>query len=160
MEEGIVISVNLSKKKGISKKPVEKIFLKKDLGVAGDAHGGPGDRQVSLLALESIERQKNCPKVRKKAASLLQPGDFAENITTQGLKLSSLKIGTYLKIGPQVILQITKIGKECYRYCSIYYKLGDCIMPREGVFARVIEEGEVKKNDQIKIIIEPITRGK
>ncbi len=148
---GQVHSLNYSKTKGTSKKPLALAKLIVDFGLEGDAHGGPGIRQVSLLAIESIEKQNECPKIKKNGISL-GAGDFAENITTQGIPLSQLKIGDRLKIGSQVILEISKIGKECHKYCAIYYKIGDCIMPREGIFAKVISGGDVNVSDKIEVL--------
>ncbi|MBU1523201.1 MAG: MOSC domain-containing protein [Candidatus Omnitrophica bacterium] len=149
--KGKVFSINISKTKGVAKIPVSEAFLIKDFGFQGDIHAAPGGRQVSLLALESIKCQNECPKV-KKTGEALNPGDFAENITTEGLNLTQLEIGDKLNIGTQVILEISKIGKECHKYCAIYYKLGDCIMPREGIFARVLKGGEVTVGDDIGVI--------
>jgi MOSC domain-containing protein YiiM len=145
-----IVSINISKGKGVAKKPVEAGVLEEGCGLVGDAHSGPGDRQVSLLALESIHKQNMKLKTRKIVE--LKPGDFAENITTDGIDLVNLKIGTRLMINNRVELEITKIGKECHRYCSIYYKTGDCIMPREGVFARVLKGGSIKIEDKIKVV--------
>ncbi|MCP4652725.1 MAG: MOSC domain-containing protein [Candidatus Omnitrophica bacterium] len=150
-KQGKVFSINVSKKKGTPKTPVKKARLIENFGIEGDAHGEAGIRQVSLLALESIEKQLACPKVQQKGISL-KPGDFAENVTTQGLALVDLLIGTKLKIGAEVILEISKIGKECHKYCAIYYKTGDCIMPREGIFAKVIKAGTIAVSDSIEII--------
>jgi len=116
----------------------------------GDAHGGPGLRQVSLLAIESIRRQVECPNVKKGNLSL-GPGDFAENLTTEGVGLGQLNIGDRLNIGKEVILEISKIGKECHKYCAVYYKVGDCIMPREGVFAKVLKGGKITAGDSIEV---------
>lgn len=151
--QGKVLSVNMGKKKGEGKKPVEEIRLKEGWGVVGDVHGGEA-RQVSLLSWESIEKQNEklrgrCPKVKKEGK--IGPGDYAENITTRRINLAGLPIGTRLKIG-EVILEITHRGKKCHRYCKIYYEIGDCIMPREGVFARVIKGGKVRKGDPIKVV--------
>ncbi len=150
---GRVFSVNYSAKKRTTKIAIEKAILIENFGLKGDAHGGPEGslRQISLLSLESIQKQQNCPKAKKKNF-VLSPGDFAENITTEGLDLSKLKINDRLAIGKQAILEISKIGKECHKFCDIYEKLGDCIMPREGIFARVIEGGEVSKGDTIKVL--------
>lgn len=150
-KKGKVLSINYSKKKGVSKTPVKTGKLIEGQGLDGDSHAGAGDRQVSLLAIESIRKQTECPKVKNKGVSL-KPGDFAENITTEGIDLKNLKIGDKLKIGEQLLLQISKIGKECYRYCSIYYKIGDCIMPKEGIFAKVLTGGNISTGDIIEVI--------
>lgn len=150
-DKGKIFSINCSKRKGIAKTSASKANLIEDFGLEGDGHGGPGLRQVSLLAIESIKRQSECPKAKKKGI-LLGPGDFAENITTEGLNLTQLKIGNRLKIRNDIILEISKIGKECHRYCTIYKKLGDCIMPREGIFAKVTRGGEVAIADEIEVV--------
>ncbi len=149
--KGKIYSINISKRKGISKFPVSEAELIKGLGVKGDAHSSPGDRQVSLLSIESIRRQFACPKIKNVVR--LKPGDFAENITTEGIDLASLKIGDVLMAGKVVELQISKIGKECHKFCSIYHKAGDCIMPREGIFTRVLKGGKIKVRDKIHVII-------
>ncbi len=116
----------------------------KDFGLAGDAHAGPWHRQVSLLANESIEKMR--------AMGLkVGYGDFAENITTEGIDLVHLPIGTEIRIGDSVLLRVTQIGKECHERCAIYYQAGDCVMPKEGIFAEVIKEGDVKVGDEIII---------
>ncbi len=141
-----VIAVCQSEKKGTKKTPVAEVTIKEDYGVVGDAHADcPTHRQVSLLAIESID------KMRSKGFDFLQPGDFAENITTKGIDLVSLPIGTRLSVGKEVILEMTQIGKECHAACAIRQQVGDCIMPREGIFARVIRGGRVKAGDSIKI---------
>ena len=137
MKSFSVVSVNISEKKGVVKKPVERIALKKDHGVVGDAHAGNWLRQVSLLASEDIDFMK------KKGADL-SFGDFAENITTKGVELHRLPVGSRIKIG-QAVLEVTQIGKECHKGCSVMRKVGDCIMPKRGIFAKVIEEGEVTR---------------
>lgn len=151
VQRGKIHSINHSKCKGTAKKPVNEATLIENFGLEGDAHGGPGIRQVSLLAVESIQKQKECAKVQKKNISL-KPGDFAENITTEGLDLVGLRIGNQFKVGKETILELTKIGKECHRYCSIYYKTGDCIMPREGIFAKVIKGGRIAIGDEVEVM--------
>ncbi|MFH1823725.1 MAG: MOSC domain-containing protein [Candidatus Firestonebacteria bacterium] len=148
--EGKIFSINLSKSKGVSKLSVNEAKLVENFGFENDVHAGTDLRQVSLLSIESIRKQKECKKV-KKTGMVLKPGDFAENITTEGMDLSKLKIGYELKIGENILLEVTKIGKECQRYCSIYYKTGDCIMPREGIFVKVVKGGIVKKGDKIHL---------
>ena len=149
--KGRIFSINNSERKGTTKKTVKKARLIEDFGLENDAHGGSGVKQVSLLAIESIRKQSECPKAKKKGVSLA-PGDFAENITTEGVDLTQLKIGDRLKIGTVTILEISKIGKECHKYCAIYYKIGDCIMPREGIFAKVLKSGEISIGDGIEVI--------
>jgi len=140
-----VIAVCLSEKKGTVKKPVAEVVIQENYGVVGDAHADcTTHRQVSLLAIESID------KMRGKGLDL-KPGDFAENITTAGINLTALPVGTRLNIGREVILEMTQIGKECHAACAIRQQIGDCIMPREGIFARVIRGGRVKASDAIKI---------
>jgi len=150
MKKGKVFSINYSKTKGTSKIPIKSALLIEGYGLDKDAHAGSGLRQVSLLSIEGIQKQKECVKIKKPDASL-EAGDFAENITTEGLDLSELEIGDKLKIGCNVILEISKIGKECHKYCSIYYKIGDCIMPREGIFAKVLKGGEIKVGSAIEV---------
>jgi MOSC domain-containing protein YiiM len=139
-----VIAVCQSEKKGARKTPVPEVTIKEDYGVVGDAHAdSTTHRQVSLLAIESIA------KMRDKGFDL-KPGDFAENITTRGIDLVSLPIGTRIRVGDRVILEITQIGKECHAACAIRQQVGDCIMPREGIFARVVRGGCIKPGDAIK----------
>jgi len=141
-----VIAVCQSEKKGTKKTPVAEVTIKEDYGVVGDAHADcTTHRQVSLLAIESID------KMRAKGFDFLQPGDFAENITTKGINLASLPIGTRLSVGKEVILEMTQIGKECHAACAIRQQVGDCIMPREGIFARVIRGGRAKAGDNIEV---------
>lgn len=147
--KGEIVSINRSKLKGVAKSPVSEAVLIRGFGLEDDAHAGDTIKQVSLLALESIKKQDACPKV--KAGRALKPGDFAENITTQGLNLVGLKVGDKLRVGKEAVLEISKIGKDCHKYCAIYYKLGDCIMPREGIFAKVLEGGTIRQKDQICI---------
>jgi len=140
-----VVAVCTSKKKGTKKHPVPEITIKENFGVDGDAHADcTTHRQVSLLAMESIN------KMRGKGYDL-QPGDFAENITTEGIELASLPVGTKIMPGEKVVLEMTQIGKECHAACAIRKQVGDCIMPQEGVFARVVHGGRVKAGDIIKI---------
>ncbi len=148
---GKVFSINHSEHKGTSKTPVKAALLIKGYGLDKDAHAGDGIRQVSLLSIESIKKQKECDKV-KKAETSLKAGDFAENITTEGIDLADLKIGDTLKIGGKAVLEISKIGKECHKYCAIYYKIGDCIMPREGIFAKVMKGGKINFGDDIEVM--------
>jgi len=142
---GKVISINISQEKGVPKKPVKRCKIRKEHGLEQDAHGGPWHRQVSLLAKESIE--KACS-----TGIYFKPGDFAENITTSGIVLTELPIGTNVSIGSNILLEVTQIGKKCHSKCAIYYKAGDCIMPREGIFARVIRGGEAVVGDVVKVV--------
>ncbi len=142
---GKVISVNISAKKGVRKKPVDEILVKTDYGIEGDAHASSEwHRQVSLLALESIK------KMQEKGLDV-KPGDFAENITTEGLDLVSLPLGTKIHIGAEIIGEVSQIGKECHTRCAIYYQAGDCVMPKEGIFIRVLKGGIIKKGDNIVV---------
>lgn len=140
-----VVSVNISTKKGMIKHPVEQIELKINHGIVNDAHAGDWHRQISLLDLSSFDKMHNTANVA------LRPGIFAENITTEGIDLWSLPIGTRLQIG-QTLLEITQIGKECHRHCQVFKEVGDCVMPREGIFAVVIKEGVIKAGEAVKII--------
>jgi len=142
IQKGRVLAVNISDNKGTKKTNVQACSLLKDFGLKGDAHAGPWHRQVSLLANESIG------KMRAKGLNVGY-GDFAENITTEGIDLVHLPIGTEMRIGDSVILRVTQIGKECHERCAIYYQAGDCVMPKEGIFAEVVTEGEVKVGDEI-----------
>lgn len=134
-----VVSVNTSEEKGTVKLPVPSIRFQIDHGVVGDAHAGPGKRQVSLLAEEDIESS------RSRGLDLAY-GSFAENITTKGVDLPALPIGTRLTIG-KTLLEISQIGKQCHSGCAIMEQTGDCIMPKRGVFAVVIKEGEIHAGD-------------
>lgn len=143
-----VVAVCTSKKKGTKKQPVEEIVIEEGYGVAGDAHAdSQTHRQISLLAMESIE------KMRRKGFDL-NPGDFAENITTDDLDLVSLPIGTRIRVGKDTILEMTQIGKECHTACAIRRQVGECIMPTEGIFARVIKGGTVKAGDNLQVLDE------
>ncbi|MDA8239966.1 MAG: MOSC domain-containing protein [Nitrospiraceae bacterium] len=138
-----IISVNISDKKGIRKKPVEEVVLKAEYGIEGDAHASSEwHRQVSLLALESIN------KMREMGLDV-SPGDFAENITTEGIDLVSLPVGTKMQIGDEVVGEVSQIGKECHTRCAIYYQAGDCVMPKEGIFIRVLRGGKVRAGDSV-----------
>lgn len=141
---GRVVAVSISEKKGEKKQNVGKARLIEDFGLEGDAHAGSWHRQVSLLAKESIEKMK-------KMGLAVGPGDFAENITTEGIDLGRLPVGTRLEIG-DVLLEVTQIGKECHSGCAIFKQVGQCIMPREGIFARVLRGGVVSEGDEIKVI--------
>ena len=140
-----VIAINISEKKGVPKCPIEFSEFIEDFGLKGDAHAGNWHRQVSFLGQESID------KVRAMGVQGLCTGKFAENITTEGIELYSLQIGTRLKIN-EVVFEVTQIGKECHQRCAIYYQVGDCVMPKEGIFARVLKGGIIYPGDQIEII--------
>ncbi len=140
-----IISVNISNNKGEKKHNIGRCHVLRHTGLENDAHGEDKTRQISLLAAESIEkiRQKGLP---------VNYGDFAENLTTQGLILHTLPLGTKLKIGSEVVLEVTQIGKSCLKPCAIYFTVGDCVMPKEGIFARVLTEGVIATGDEIKIL--------
>lgn len=140
--EGWIKAISVSSQKGMPKHNVPEAELKADFGIVGDAHAGSGLRQVSLLSMESIA------ELWAKDA-YISPGDFAENLTTEGLDLSALAVGHRLRIGDVVELEVTQLGKRCHGRCQIFEKLGDCIMPRQGVFARVVTGGHVKVGDAI-----------
>jgi MOSC domain-containing protein YiiM len=141
-----IIAVCRSESKGTSKTPVSEIIIKENYGVDGDAHADcTTHRQVSLLAVESIN------KMRAKGFDFLKPGDFAENITTKDIDLAALPIGTMLKAGKDVLLEVTQIGKECHAACAVRETVGDCIMPREGIFTKVIHGGKIEAGDTIEI---------
>ncbi|HHO75505.1 MAG TPA: MOSC domain-containing protein [Deltaproteobacteria bacterium] len=144
-EQGIILSVNVSSHKGQKKHNIGTCLLIEGQGVKGDAHAGMEIRQVSLLAQESID------KIRAKGLEV-QPGDFAENLTTKGIILHEFPIGTRFAMGSDVILELSQIGKVCHNHCAIYQQVGDCVMPREGVFALVITGGEVMQGDSIREI--------
>ncbi|MGN1002304.1 MAG: MOSC domain-containing protein [Oscillospiraceae bacterium] len=139
-----VVAVCVGEKKGTMKHPVPEIVLRRDHGILGDAHAGNWHRQVSLLADESVDKMK-------KVFPDIPVGAFAENILTRGLTLYELPIGTRLRVG-ETLLQITQIGKECHADCAIRQQVGDCVMPREGVFAIVLEEGTVRAGDLIAVV--------
>lgn len=142
-----LISINISEKKGVVKKPVEEALLIEDFGIENDAHAGKWHRQVSLLGKESVD------KMVAKGLEHLKPGDFAENLLTKGIVLYELPIGTILSIG-KTIHEVTQIGKECHTGCEIKQLTGDCVMPREGIFTKVLKGGMIKPGDDIEIIEE------
>ena len=141
---GSILAISISKHKGVKKSAVGGANFIAGHGIEGDAHAGPGIRQVSLLAVESINKM-----IEKGLA--VGPGDFAENITTKGTDLLKLKIGDRVHLGLSTELEITQIGKVCHERCAIYYQAGDCVMPREGVFAKVIRGGVVKCGDCVSL---------
>ena len=142
---GKIIAVCTSDKKGIKKSPIAEVIVEDNYGVAGDAHADhQTHRQVSLLALESIDKMRQ-------HGFVLHPGDFAENITTEGIDLVSLPVGTRILAGDEVVLEMSQIGKECHAACAIRRQVGDCIMPREGIFAKVIHGGTLRAGDTIRM---------
>ncbi len=142
---GRVVSVNLSEKKTVRKTPGERGTLVYDRGFEGDAHAGDWHRQVSLLAQESIDTMVD-------KGLDVGAGDFAENITTEGIDLTSLPVGTVLKVGERALLEVSQIGKVCHTKCGIYYQAGDCVMPREGIFVVVREPGDVAVGDAVEVV--------
>jgi MOSC domain-containing protein YiiM len=139
---GRVVAVSISDRKGVKKRNIASGRLIENFGLAGDAHAGDWHRQVSLLGVESIA------KIRAKGLDV-GPGDFAENITTEGISLWELPLGTRLKLGDQVLAEVTQIGKQCHNRCAIFHQVGDCVMPREGIFVRVIQGGRVRPGDAV-----------
>ena len=137
-----IVSINISAQKGTCKYPVEEALLQPEYGITADAHAGPWHRQISLLGLESIE------KMTKAGATGLEPGVFAENVTTEGIELFLLPVGTRLRLG-ECLVEVTQIGKACHKHCEVYKKVGRCVMPLEGVFARVVRGGVIRPGDEI-----------
>ncbi len=147
----IIIAVCTSKEKGVKKEAIPEGILRENYGLVGDAHATTSSqRQVSLLATESIDRMRS-------SGIDLGPGDFAENLTCEGIDLVSLPVGTQLAIGKEVVLEITQIGKECHRGCAISREVGRCIMPKEGIFSRVVRGGVVKPKDEIMVLPDRLT---
>lgn len=140
-----ITSIAISKKKGTRKGTVEEASVLQDYGLEGDAHAGPWHRQVSFLAAESIE------KSRQQGLDVTF-GDFAENIATTGIDWQKVPIGTKVRMGESALVEITQIGKECHNKCAIYYQAGDCIMPKEGIFGRVLKGGKIRCGDEITIL--------
>ena len=140
-------AISISETKGVRKDNVPSAVLRPEHGIEKDAHAGTWHRQVSLLAKESIEKM-----IAKGLA--VGPGDFAENITTEGIDLVSLPIGHQLRLGEEVLVEVTQIGKECHERCAIYHQAGDCVMPREGIFAKVLAGGTVRVDDSISQVTE------
>lgn len=145
--KGKVVAVCVSDRKGVIKKNVGSGVLRVNWGLEGDAHAGDWHRQVSLLAWESIET------MRAKGLKVKE-GSFAENITTEGLELHTLAVGTQMRVGTALV-EVTQIGKICHSHCAIYYAAGDCVMPREGIFVKVLEPGEVHTGDVVEVYHRP-----
>jgi MOSC domain-containing protein YiiM len=165
---GSILSVNVSARKGEAKRPVPEVVLREAHGIEGDAHAGPGERQVSLLAWESVEAQLErmrekgvaCSKTKALAGGdggvpddpyHLDPGDYAENLTLRGVDLKSVKPGDRIELASGALLEVTRIGKECHQRCAVFERLGDCVMPREGVFAKVVRGGAIKAGDAVAV---------
>jgi len=143
-----IVSINVSEKKGERKKPVAEATVKENYGIEGDAHASSQwHRQVSLLALESIRKMQDM-------GLDVSPGDFAENITTEGIDLPNLPVGGRFVIGDGIEVEVSQIGKECHTRCAIYYQAGDCVMPKEGIFVRVLKGGSIRVGDAIRGIHE------
>ncbi len=139
-----LLSINVSETKGVRKKPIPRCAVGSE-GLEGDAHAGDWHRMVSLLAMESIAKMQ--------AMGLdVGPGDFAENLTTEGVDLLGLPLGTRFRVGANVVLEVTQHGKECHSRCAIYHQAGDCVMPREGIFAKVIQTGDIAVGDEIEVL--------
>jgi len=143
--KGRIKAISISKDRGTKKYNVPTAELKAEFGIEGDAHAGNWHKQVSLLAEESIG------KMRAKGATVTS-GDFAENITTEGIDLQSLTIGSKLRLGADAEVEITQFGKQCHSGCEIFQQIGDCIMPREGIFAKVTKPGRIKTGDTIEVL--------
>ena len=140
-----VVAVNISEHKGTYKHPIPVAHASVDHGFAGDAHAGAWHRQISLLGQESVD------KMTALGVADLTPGKFAENITTEGIELYTLAVGTKLRIGA-CLAEVTQIGKECHQHCQIYRQVGKCIMPTEGIFVKVLEDGDIRPGDEILIV--------
>ncbi len=143
--KGVIAAVCVSKKKGTPKTEVESALVLEDYGLEQDAHAGPWHRQVSLLAMEQVQSMKE-------RGFEVVPGSFAENLTTQGVDLGAVVPGDLVCVGDTVLLEITQIGKECHTRCAIYNRLGECIMPNQGIFARVKRGGMVRKGDSVAVL--------
>jgi MOSC domain-containing protein YiiM len=140
-----IVSINISDTKGVRKKPVDSVALKENYGIENDAHASEKwHRQVSLLALESIVKMQEM-------GLKVGPGDFAENITTEGIDLPALPVGTKMTIGSDIELEVSQIGKVCHNRCAIYHQAGDCVMPKEGIFVKVLKGGTITIGDKIRV---------
>jgi MOSC domain-containing protein YiiM len=143
-KKGKIVAVCISEKKSTRKKNINRGELKENFGLMNDAHSDPcTHRQVSLLAIESIQKMQDI-------GLKVGPGDFAENLTTEGIDLISLPVGTRISAGEMALLEVTQIGKECHTPCAIYYQAGKCVMPEEGIFVKVIKGGIIKVGDEIR----------
>lgn len=140
-----IVSINISEVRGVMKHPIPEAKLKIDWGIEGDAHGGNWHRQISLLGKESIDYMVS------KGLTDPEYGMFAENITTEGMEVYKLPVGTKLRMG-ETLVEVTQIGKQCHHGCEIFQKIGDCIMPRQGIFVKVLEEGTIKPGDEVEIV--------
>lgn len=143
--KGKIKAISISSERGTRKHNVPAAELKVDFGVVGDAHGGEWHRQVSLLAEESIDKMKD-------RGADVAPGDFAENITTEGISLLALSLGNRLRLGSDAEVEISQFGKKCHSDCEIFQQIGDCVMPREGIFAKVTKPGRIREGDDIEVM--------
>jgi cyclic pyranopterin phosphate synthase len=142
---GTIKAISISEKRGTQKVNVPEAELKADFGIVGDAHAADWHRQVSLLAVESIDKMITM-------GAKVAPGNFAENITTEGIDLLNFAIGAKLRLGESVVLEITQFGKQCHSRCEIFEQVGDCVMPREGIFAKVTMPGRINVGDIIEVV--------
>ena len=142
---GKIVAICISEKKGVQKKDIKRCKLIENHGLEGDAHAGSWHRQISLLS-------KEARLVMENKGAKLNDGDFGENLLTEGVDFTNIKVGNKLRLGKDALVRITQIGKECHDKCNIYYQVGDCIMPREGIFAEVLKGGEIKIDDDIEFI--------
>ena len=142
---GKIVAICISKKKGVQKKDVKQCRLIENYGLEGDAHAGSWHRQISLLSIEGRLVMEN-------KGVKLDAGDFGENVLTEGVDFANIMVGNELRLGGDALVRVTQIGKECHDRCNIYYQVGDCIMPREGIFAEVLKGGEIKIDDDIEFI--------
>ena len=142
---GRIVAICISKKKGVQKKDVKQCRLIENYGLVGDAHAGSWHRQISLLSIEGRLVMEN-------KGIKLDAGDFGENVLTEGVDFANIMIGNKIRLGRDALVRVTQIGKECHDRCNIYYQVGDCIMPREGIFAEVLKGGEIKVDDDIEFL--------
>ncbi len=142
---GKIVAICISEKKGVQKKDIKKCRLIENYGLEGDAHAGSWHRQISLLSIEGRLVMEN-------KGIKLDAGDFGENVLTEGVDFANIMVGNELRLGEAALVRVTQIGKECHDRCNIYYQVGDCIMPREGIFAEVLKGGEIKIDDDIEFI--------
>jgi len=142
---GKIVAICISEKKGVQKKDIKRCKLIENHGLEGDAHAGYWHRQISLLSKEARSVMEN-------KGVKLNDGDFGENLLTEGIDYDNIKVGSKLRLGEDALVRVTQIGKECHDRCSIYYQVGDCIMPREGIFAEVLKGGEIKIDDEIEFL--------
>ncbi len=140
-----IVSIAMSKKKGTTKQCIDQAELVENHGIKGDAHAGNWHRQISFLAAESIDAVST-------ETFVLQFGDFAENIATTGIDWKTQKIGQQVRLGKKTLVEITQIGKECHKKCAIFYRTGDCIMPKEGVFAKILTSGTIRVGDAVTLV--------